>query len=417
MTEVNRLAEHLFRHESGKMLAVLTRLFGFPNYDTARDVVQDTLLAAMQHWKLNGIPDNPTGWLYTTAKHKVLDRLRKEKFFEEISPNIAYQLQADQQMQLHIDHLFLEHEIEDSQLRMMFACCHPSLPPEAQITLILRTLCGLSIPEIARAFLSNDETINKRLFRAKDKIRTTPIELEVPSGNELLPRLDAILKAIYLLFNEGYHSQNPDRIIKQELCEDAIRLGTLLSQHHFTNLPKTSALLSLMYFQASRFDARQDEEGNIILLAHQNRQKWNQDMIDKGVGFLNQASQGSEISTYHLEAALASYHAQADSFGNTNWQAISYLYRLLEQINPSIMVQFNKAIAIGFADGPKRGIDALQQLKGLEKNQYYHTALGDFYVQLQENTTAIHHYQTAIQLTTSKAEWQLIWKKIEDISN
>lgn len=413
MTEVHQLAEHLFRHESGKMLAVLTRLFGFPNYDTARDVVQDTLLAAMQHWKVHGIPDNPTGWLYATAKNKVLDRLRRERLHDELSVHLSHQLQSEQAMQQHIDQLFLEHEIEDSQLRMMFACCHPSLPPEAQITLILRTLCGLSIPEIAKAFLSNDETINKRLYRVKDKIRSTPIELEVPTGNELLPRLDAILKAIYLLFNEGYTSQSPDLLIRKDLCEEALRLGTLLYQHRYTALPKTAALLSLMYFQASRFEARQDEEGNIVLLAHQNRQKWHPQLIKQGIYYLDEASRGDEISSYHLEAAIASYHARAETFEKTNWQAITYLYRLLEQINPSSTVQFNKAIAIGFADGPQRGIDALLPLTSLAKNQYYQVALGDFYAQLSQKATAKAHYETAIQLTNSKAEWQLIWKKIE----
>ncbi|WP_428668332.1 RNA polymerase sigma factor [Runella sp.] len=417
MTEVNRMAEHLFRHESGKMLAVLTRLFGFSNYDTARDVVQDTLLAAMQHWKLNGIPENPTAWLYATAKNKVFDRLRREKVFEEISPDIVDELRSEQQMQQHIDHLFLEHEMEDSQLRMMFACCHPSLPPEAQITLILRTLCGLSIPEIAKAFLSNDEAINKRLYRAKDKIRTTSIELEVPSGDALPARLDTVLKAIYLLFNEGYNSQHSEQLIKQELCEEALRLGNLLSEHRYTALPKTAALLSLMYFQSSRFDARQDKEGNIILLAHQNRQQWDRIRINKGVEFLNKASYGPEISAYHLEAAIASYHAQAENFESTNWQAITYLYRLLEQINPGITVQFNKAIAIGFAEGPQKGINALLELKGFEKSQYYHTALGDFYAQLKENTIAKQYYEAAIQLTESKIEWQLIWKKIEKLTH
>lgn len=416
MTEVHRMAEHLFRHESGKMLAVLTRLFGFSNYDIARDVVQDTLLAAMQHWKLNGIPDNPTGWLYATAKHKVLDRLRRAKKFEEISPDIVHELHSEEQMQTHIDQLFLEHEIEDSQLRMMFACCHPSLAPEAQITLILRTLCGLSIPEIAKAFLSNDENINKRLYRAKDKIRNTPIALEVPSGDELSARLDAVLKTVYLLFNEGYNSQHPDQLIKQELCDEALRLGTLLNGHRYTAQPKTAALLSLMYFQSSRFDARLDEDGAIILLANQNRQKWNHTRIQKGVEFLNKASYGPEISVYHLEAAIASYHAQAESFETTNWQAIMYLYRLLEQINPSLPVQFNKAIATGFAEGPQRGLEALLPLKGFEKNQYYHTALGDFYAQLKDTVAAKYHYETAIQHTLSKAEWQLIWKKIESVS-
>ncbi|MCP1383555.1 RNA polymerase sigma factor [Runella salmonicolor] len=413
MTEVNRMAEHLFRHESGKMLAVLTRVFGFSNYDTARDVVQDTLLAALEQWKLNGIPENPTGWLYTSAKNRVLDRLRREKKMAEISPDIAYEFQSEQQMQQHIDQLFLEHEMEDSQLRMMFACCHPSLPPEAQITLILRTLCGLSITEIANAFLSNDENITKRLYRAKDKIRSTPIELEVPYGNELPTRLDTVLKAVYLLFNEGYNSQHPDRLIRQDLCEEALRLGTLLSQHRYTDLPKTAALLSLMYFQASRFDARQDEEGNIILLANQDRQKWNRTRIDAGIAFLNRASQGPDISSYHLEAAIASYHARAERFESTNWQAIMYLYRLLEQINPSVMVQFNKAIATGFAEGPQRGTEALLNIKGLENNAYYHTALGDFFAQLKDPNNAKTHYEAAILLTKSKAEWQLIWKKID----
>ncbi|AEI47760.1 RNA polymerase sigma factor [Runella slithyformis] len=415
MTEVHRMAEHLFRHESGKMLAVLTRLYGFSNYDIARDVVQDTLLAAMQQWKLNGIPDNPTGWLYATAKNKVLDRLRRAKKWEEISPDIIHDFQSEEQMQSRIDQLFLDHEIEDSQLRMMFACCHPSLAPEAQITLILRTLCGLSIPEIAKAFLSNDETVNKRLYRAKEKIRSTPIVPEVPAGDELSARLDAVLKTVYLLFNEGYNSQHPDRLIKQELCDEALRLGTLLHEHRYTAFPKTAALLSLMYFQSSRFDARLDEEGAIVLLAHQNRQRWDRDRIKKGREFLNKASYGPEISAYHLEAAIASYHAQAESFETTNWQAIMYLYRLLEQLTPSITVQFNKAVATGFAEGPQRGLEALLPLKELEKNQYYHTALGDFYVQMQDTDAAKKHYETALRYTLSKAEWQLISKKIEGL--
>jgi predicted RNA polymerase sigma factor len=224
------------------------------------------------------------------------------------------------------------------------------------------------------------------------------------------------LKTVYLLFNEGYNSQHPDQLIKQELCDEALRLGTLLNGHRYTAQPKTAALLSLMYFQSSRFDARLGEDGSIILLANQNRLQWNHDRIKKGVEFLNKASYGSDISAYHLEAAIASYHAQAESFETTNWQAIMYLYRLLEQINPSIPVQFNKAIATGFAEGPQRGLDALLPLKGLEKNQYYHTALGDFYAQLKDTVAAKQHYETAIQHTLSKAEWQLIWKKVESVS-
>jgi RNA polymerase sigma factor (sigma-70 family) len=412
-SNVNQLVEHLFRHEAGKLTAVLTRLFGFPNYDIARDIVQETMLAALQNWSLHGIPDNPTGWLTTIAKNKTLDMLRRQKKMQSFAPALISDYESDEAMQNHLDSVFLDKEIEDSVLRMMFACCHPSLPIEAQITLILRTLCGLTIPEISSAFLSNDENINKRLYRAKDKIRTEKITLDVPTGQALLPRLDAVLKAVYLLFNEGYQSKSADAPVRHDLCSEAMRLTYLLIKQPITDLPKTNALLSLMCLQASRLDARQDANGNLVLLQHQDRQRWDQTLIERGIHFLNRASQGQDFSTYHLEAAIATYHAQATSFEQTNWQAILYLYKLLEQTAPSGVVSFNRAIATGFARGPKQGIEALLALPSTVHSHYYYVALGDFYVQLSELSTAKTHYETAIQQATSKAEWKLIWDKIE----
>lgn len=416
MENVNQLVDHLFRHESGKMIAVLTRLFGFPNYDTARDIVQETMLAALQQWSRHAVPDNPVGWLTHTAKNKTLDLLRRQKTLRQLTPELTYQHQTEEAMQSQIDVLFLDDEIQDSQLRMIFACCHAALPVEAQITLILRTLCGLTIPEISQAFLSNDENINKRLYRAKEKIRSQTIALEVPTGNELLERLEAVLKAIYLLFNEGYYSKNSGASIRYDLCDEAMRLASLLTQNSLTNLPKVGALLSLMCFQASRLEARQDNENQIILLQNQDRNKWNTALIQRGQFFLNTASKGNELSSYHLEAAIASYHAQAESFEKTNWQAILSLYGLLEQVAPSAVVSFNKAIATGFAQSPKRGIEALLALKGFDSNHYYHVALGDFYTKMQDFKTAKNHYETAIKNCTSQAERKLIWDKMEAVN-
>ncbi|MFN8355025.1 MAG: sigma-70 family RNA polymerase sigma factor [Spirosomataceae bacterium] len=415
MYEINQLTDHLFRHESGKMVAVLTRLFGFPNYDLARDLVQDTLLAALSHWKLHGVPDNPTAWLYAVAKNKALDYLRQQQRHEV--HRLAYEATEQEATFSEVDRLFLEHEVEDSVLRMMFACCHPSLPTEAQIALILRTLCGLSIGEIARAFLSNEETIQKRLYRTKEKIRSATILLEVPTGNELTKRLDGVLKAIYLLFNEGYNSQLSDLLIRQDLCLEAMRLAELLSNHAHTNQPQVNALVALLYFQASRLEARLDATNQIVLLEHQNRNLWNRGYIKKGEEYLDKASEGSHLSEYHLQAGIAYYHASAPSFEQTNWKAIAYLYHLLIQMNPSPTVQLNRAIAIGFSESPQRGIEVLQNLTGLEKNHYYHAALGDFYVKSKQIEAAKIAYQQALQFCVSNAERALIEGKIVNLSS
>lgn len=409
---INQLVDHLFRHESGKMVSVLSRLLGFQNLETAQDIVQDKLLQAMSSWSYNYIPDNPVAWLHRVAKNKAIDFLRREKKFREITPEYAYLLQSEYSLSPTVNNLFLENEIPDSQLRMMFACCHPSIPVESQIALTLKTLCGLSVAEIARAFLTNDETISKRIYRAKEKIKAEKIELEVPSSHELQQRLDAVLKSLYLLFNEGYNSSQPDQLIREDLCEEAMRLCHIITRHSLTGYPRTKALLSLMCFQSSRLNARLDDTGNIILLKGQDRSKWHLPLIQKGFDYLDAAAEPFEISTYHFEAAIASLHAAAPHFEKTDWQSIYHLYEMLYQLQPNPIVAMNKAIASAYAINRSAGLEQLLNIKGLENYYLYHTSIGEIYYELAEKKKAQRSFETALQLTTSQQERQLLQHKI-----
>ena len=412
-SESQHLVDHLFRQEAGKMVAVLTKLFGLPNVETAQDIVQETLLTALEAWKLGTIPDNPRAWLYRTAKNRALDHLRRLYIWQaKIAPDVAQALGDESTAQQQLDVLFLDAEIEDSQLRMLFACCHPALAPEGQIALILKTLCGLSVSEIAAAFLSTRDNIEKRLYRTREKIRYDRITLEVPLGDELPPRLDGVLKAVYLLFSEGYHSASSDEVIRHALCDEALRLADLLARHPVVGLPKTQALLALLCFQASRFEARLDAGGQVVLLEDQDRCRWDQALIARGFAQLTRSASGGEASDYHLEAAIASYHAQADSLENTNWQAIFYLYQLLWQRQPNPIVAFNRAIALGYAQGAAAGLEALLAITTLRDNHFYQAALGDFYRKTGDSTKSRRAYQTAWALAVLPREKQLIAGKL-----
>lgn len=408
---IQHTLEHLFRHESGRMLAVLSKLFGLHQVEIAEDIVQETLLSALEAWKLKGVPENPRAWLYRAAKNRTIDYLRRERNFKErIAPAL---LQQDQDADHHwLDGYFLDQEIEDAQLRMMFTACHPAIPLEAQLALILRTLCGLSTEEIASAFLLSSDSIGKRLYRAKEKIRQEKLSLEVPVGTEIVERLDAVLHAVYLLFNEGYKSASNDAVVRRELCAEAIRLGALLTRHPLSNTPKTHALLALMCFHASRLDTRLNPDGEIVLLEYQDRKRWNRQLIALAYEHFTQSSRGEVISPYHLEAAIASYHAAAPSFAQTNWQAIFYCYNLLLKMQPSPIVALNRAIALGYAEGPRAGIEALLKIEGLAQHYLWHTAMGDFYEKRGDIEKALTAYQSALQLVTLPAEQRVIMEKM-----
>jgi RNA polymerase sigma factor (sigma-70 family) len=412
-SDIQKTVGHLFRHEAGKMAAVLTRMLGPQFLDEVDDIVQDTLLRAMETWKIKGLPDNPTAWLHKVARNRAIDLIRAKKREQKILQDES--LKENEAIESSPD-LGDEREIEDSVLRMMFACCHSAIPMESQVPFILKTLGGLSVSEIAKAFLTSEETIAKRIYRAKEKIREEKIEIVPPSVFEFPSRLNSILKVLYLLFNEGYYSASPKHTIREDLCEEAMRLTFLLRKNKYTNQPPVNALLALMCFQASRFQARTDDQQSIVLLEHQDRSKWNPDLINLGKGFLEEAASGDWLTEYHVEAAIASVHALARTFQETNWKELASLYETLEQVKPGVFVSFNKAISIGYSVSPQAGIEALSNLPGFESSQYYYVALGNFYLLMEKKQLAADMFAKARLLTKSQAEAKLIDQKIKDCS-
>lgn len=407
-SRVNKLVDHLFRHESGKMVAVLTKMLGIENLDVAQDVVQDTLLKAMRLWSFNGIPDNPPAWLYTVAKNKTIDFLRSRKAKSRVSIE-----KLQHAISLPDTDPFDDTEIQDSLLRMIFTCCHPAIPEESQIAMSLKTLCGLSVPEIAKAFLTSEGTIAKRIYRAKEKIIEEKIDLEVPAGDALPLRLEVVLRVLYLMFNEGYSSSHQDELIRQDLCAEAMRLTHLLTQQPLTNTPAANALLALMCFQSSRLLSRIDADGNIVTLRYQDRSKWNTALIQKGRDYLDMAVADGSHTIYHLEAAIAALHSSSPSFEQTDWLSIFDLYNILYSFNPSPVVALNKAIASSYAVSNESALQLLQAIRGLEKHHLYHAAMGEVYQALGELSKARFHFQSAIKLTESKAERNLLQSKLD----
>jgi RNA polymerase sigma factor (sigma-70 family) len=412
--ETAKAIDHLFRQEAGKMVAVLTRILGFPNIEQAEDIVQDTILKALEIWKYGKMPEHPEAWLYRTAKNQAIDLIRRKKIRHRIENDLTYLLKSEYTLVPTIEDMFGENSIKDSQLRMMFACCHPSITQEQQITLILKTLCGLSPKEIGNAFLSNEETIRKRIYRTREKIAEERIPLEFPSEGLLGERLESILRTLYLLFNEGYNSSHPERLIREDLCEEAMRLTILLTEQQQTSLPQTYALLALMCYQTSRFNTRLDDKGLIILLQDQDRGRWNQFLISKGNEYLQLSTSGPAIHDFHLEAGIASMHANAGSYENTDWKLILGLYDELFLRTQSPVVALNRALVIGEVEGYEKAIRQLEAMKGLEENCYYHSSLGEMYRKTGEKEKAKKHFGSALCFTSSNAETELIRRKLQD---
>jgi RNA polymerase sigma factor (sigma-70 family) len=410
--DVNLALDHLFRHEAGKMVAVLTRLFGLPNLEQAEDIVQDTILRALETWKYGKMPANPQAWLYHTAKNKVIDLIRRQQVKYKIENEISFLLKSEYSLVPAVNGFFTEDEIRDSQLRMMFACCQPGFSKEAQIALILNTLCGLNVREIADAFLTNQETIRKRLYRTKEKLRCEKILPDYPGAEAMPDRLDAVLKTLYLLFNEGYNSSHPEKLIREDLCMEAMRLAILLTENPRTDLPYTNALLALMCFQSSRFSARMDDKGFIILLKDQNRQQWIQPLIEKGNQYLIRAAAGEMIHEFHIEAAIASMHANASRYEETDWKLILKLYNMLLEMTSNPVVALNRCLVIGETEGYAKAIQELEKMKGLEENYHYNTSLGEMYLKNGEKVKAKGYFEKALSETPSFAERKLISGKI-----
>jgi RNA polymerase sigma factor (sigma-70 family) len=412
-SEHYKTIDHLFRQESGKMISVLTRIFGFSNIEQAEDIVQDTILKALEIWKWGKIPENPQAWLYKAARNKAIDLIRREKLKYKIENETAILLKSEYSLAPLVNEMFTEGEIKDSQLRMMFACCHPSISQEAQITLMLKTLCGLSVGEIAKAFLTKEETINKRLYRTKEKIREEKISLDYPVLEIMPQRTEAVLKTLYLLFNEGYNSSHPEKLIREDLCEEAMRMTLLLSENPKTNDSHTNALLALMCFHVSRFNTRLDDKGMIVLLKDQDRSLWNRFLIEKGNEYIARAAEGKMIHDFHIEAAIASLHANAQSFDDTNWKLILTLYDTLLERTNNPMVALNRCLVLGETKGCERAIIELEKMKGLSENAHYNASLGEMYLKKGNKEKAKEFFGVALPLTSSHAETELLLRKIK----
>jgi RNA polymerase sigma factor (sigma-70 family) len=414
-TDARELADHLFRREAGRMVAALTRLFGARHVDLAEDIVQETLLKAMQEWPFRGVPDQPAAWLHRVARNLAIDRLRREARGLELLKENAALLRSEWTLSSTVNEVMRAPTIADDQLRMMFACCHPAIPREQQVALALKTLCGFSVPEIARAFVTNEETINKRLYRAREAFRALG-RIEFPAESELLARLEHVLATIYLLFNEGYNSTSHDDLIREDLIEEALRLCDLLTRNTATDAPEVHALLALMLYHSARSEARLDADGTIVLLQDQDRSKWDAELIALADRHLDRAVSREGMSIYHAEAAIAGLHAHAPRFDETNWASIISLYDELLRLNPSPVVRFNRAIAVAQAEGPAAGSIALDEVRGLEGSHLYHAARGDLLRDLSRRDEAREAYALAATLTRSPAENALLRKKLDACS-
>jgi RNA polymerase sigma factor (sigma-70 family) len=411
---VSQLVEHLFRHEAGKMVATLTRIFGIEHLTLAEDVVQEALARALQTWPYRGIPENPSAWIMRASRNLALDVIRREKVFRAKEAEIAHLIEGDGSTPEAA--IFPEQEIADDRLRMMFVCCHPVIPPEAQVALALKTLCGFSVTEISRAFLTSEAAIAKRLTRAKQKIQEAQPPFEIPTGDELTRRLDSVMQSLYLLFNEGYKASSGEKLVREELCEEAIRLAELLAQHRAGNHPKTHALLALMLLNAARLPAREDDAGNLLRLEEQDRTRWDQAMTARGMSHLRESAAGDGVSEYHLQAGIAACHATAIDYQSTDWGKILSLYDRLLEFDDSPVVALNRAVAVAKIHGPKAGLETVRSIRGREKlDSYYllYAVVGEFEMRSGDLPAAAEQFRKAFELAETKAERAFLLKRLE----
>jgi RNA polymerase sigma factor (sigma-70 family) len=405
------LVEHFFRREAGRLVGVLTRIFGWRNFDRIEDMVQATLLDALQAWRVR-VPDNPSGWVHRVAKNKILDALRRDKIGQRITEDWAASRPTHEE---GLDELFLDTEIEDSQLRMIFACCHPRLARENQLALTLKALCGFGNSEIARALLVTEETVKKRLQRATRDLIDHQIALDPPPASEFAQRLDAVHQVLYLLFNEGYSSSEGETAIRADLCEEAAGLCHLLCSQRRSSTPATHALMALMLIHAARLDARLDQRGYILLMEEQDRSKWDQRLIRRAQDFLAQSAEGTVISPFHLEAGIAFHHCTAKSYAETDWPAILRLYDALLTIHHSPVYFLNRAIVVAQIEGPQAGIRALDETCRDPALRHYHlfdATLGEFYRRAGDMARAREHLEAAQQKTNSPFDRELIDRRL-----
>ncbi len=409
-----QLVEHFFRHEKGRLHGALVRLLGVHNLSLAEDVAQEAMLRALRTWSMGGVPANPSAWITQVAMNLARDALRHRKMatgkeaaiithHEQMTATPAAAWEAAQ-------------EIRDDALRLMFVCAHPAIAPDAQVILALKILCGFSTGEIARAFLATEAAIEKQLTRTKQRIAEAGIGFELPEGENLAPRLDGVLAAIYLLFNEGYKASSGDRLLREDLCQEAIRLASLLITHPAGRAPRSHALLALMLLTAARFPARIDEHGELLRLDDQDRTKWDQQLIAQGLMHLGHAAQGTEISEYHLQAGIAALHCLAPDYGSTDWEKILLHYDELMRLKPSPIVALNRAVAVAHLHGPQAGLDAIAEIPQrdkLEGHYLLYTVTGELHWRLKNHQAAAWNFRKALSLAQVGPEQAYLTRMVE----
>ena len=407
--KAHELLPHLFRTEFTKIAAVLAKHLGIANIQLAEDIASDTFLLAVETWTYKGIPENPTAWLYAVAKNKAKNQLHRQQIFRD---KVSVELSDTEPCISAVEIDLSEKNITDSQLQMLFALCHPAIPLESQVGLSLRILCGFGIDEIADAFLTSKETINKRLFRAREKLRLEKVPIEFPAEAEIDKRLDAVSTTLYLLFNEGYYSESRDPVLREDLCLEAMRLTYLLIENERTSLPSVKALFSLMCFHASRFEARKNNQGGLILYQDQDETLWNHELISRGAFFLHQASGGNNLSKFHVEASIAYWHTlKVDS--KEKWENILQLYNVLLKLEYSPLASLNRIYALARVHGEPEAIREAEKLK-LTDNHYYFTLLGELYKDIDAGK-AIQYFQEAFVKAKTRGDRQTLEQRIDEL--
>ena len=397
------------------MIATLTRIFGVHNLALAEDVVQDAFCRALKVWKFRGLPENPPAWLMAAAKNRALDVLRRERTARTFAPELGRLLESEWTVVPVVEELFGANAIKDDQLRMMFSCCHPRLPEEAQVALVLHVLCGFSVSEIAGAFVSSDFAIEKRLTRAKKVLAGSKKLFDISGASDFSRRLPAVHRALYLLFNEGYHGASAESAVRVELCQEAMRLTALLLEHALAATPATHALAALMFLHAARLPARVDAAGNLSSLFDQDRSRWDSRLVAEGQRLLDLSATGPELTEYHVEAAIASVHAMADRTEDTDWEKIVSLYDTLMTIRPSPVVALNRAIAIAQREGPERGLEEIHAVANSDRlatYPFFHAALGEFEFQSGRYEIAGQHFRSALALARNPMERQFLERRM-----
>ena len=398
------------------MVAAVTRVFGVHNLTMAQDVVQDAFCRAVEVWAYRGVPENPSAWLMATAKNRALDLLRRERTARTYAPELGRLLESEWTLVPVVEELFASDAIKDDQLRMMFSCCHPRLSQEAQVALVLNILCGFGAGEVASAFVSGRAAIEKRITRAKKVLAQSKTLFDLSAPKDFSRRLPAVHRALYLLFNEGYHGASPESGIRVELCREAMRLTALLLEHPLGRTPATHALAALQCLNCARLPARVDGSGDLRSLFDQDRSKWDRELVQEGLKLLELSATGSKLTTYHLEAAIAAVHARAPQVEDTDWEAIVSIYDAMMALVPSPVVALNRAIAVGQFQGPRRGLEEIRAIVDgdrLAAYPFYFAALGEFEFKLGRSDRARGHFLEALAQARNPMERKFLRGRVE----